>query len=174
MRRIVLLCLLPVFILLTNGCGSKATNTQPAFVNKTAVFVAIDDISNLGRAEQKELQRVIHWMDRDILKRLEKNGFETSLLLDMKNYTSMLGNLLIINVMYFNPGKIANSSKDTIGTGSSTLELNYKLLDARGALLTEWQDGADSIRGGTYCARTLNRRCLEKITSLRKKLLSVK
>jgi hypothetical protein len=42
--------------------------------------------------------------------------------------------------------------------------LFYKLLDARGPLLTEWQDGVHSLKGGTYCARTLNRRAVAKIS----------
>ncbi len=42
--------------------------------------------------------------------------------------------------------------------------LFYKLLDERGTLLTEWQDGVHSLKGGTYCARILNRRAVAKIS----------
>jgi len=71
--------------------------------------------------------------------------------------------ILDINVVFFNPGVTASLPQGRLGNPVSSIDMGYKLLDERGALLAEWQDRAHSIKGGTYCARTLNRRAVVKI-----------
>jgi len=75
MKHVALLCFLLILLFITAFYGKKTTNTQP----------------------------VIHWIDKDISKRLNKKGVETSLRLDMKDYSSILRNFLIINGEYLNP-----------------------------------------------------------------------
>jgi len=107
-------------------------------------------------------------MNRDILNRMRQEGFVTSFIKDLKEYSSTMGTLTILDVIYF------NSAHSNRAKGPFSLEINYKLLDRRGAILAEWTDGADSKRGGTYCARALNKRAMEKISKLLKHGLTPK
>ncbi|MBU1567278.1 MAG: hypothetical protein KJ630_16850 [Proteobacteria bacterium] len=165
MKRTPLLFLFSIFILIIVGCGKKETITAPFSEDSIAVFTTADkERDQLSTDDQKELHRVFTWLNRDVVDLLRENGFKTVLLEDMKSYSSSMGPLFIINVEFFNPGVTASLPQGRMGNPVSSLDLSYKLLDERGALLTEWHDGAHSIKGGTYCARTLNRRAVEKIT----------
>ncbi len=164
MKRIPMLFLFSIFILISVGCGKKETATAPPREYSIAVLtIAEKEKEQLSPDDQKELHRVMTWLDRDVVDLLRDNGFQTVLLDDMKSYSSGMGPLFIINVEFFNPGVTAGLPQGRMGNPVSSLDLGYKLLDERGALLTEWQDGAHSIKGGTYCARTLNHRAIVKI-----------
>jgi len=65
----------------------------------------------------------------------------------------------------FNAGNRAARAFVGFGVGASSLDLNYKLLDKKGAELLAWKDGVGSSKGGTYCAQTLNRNTITKITT---------
>lgn len=164
MKRMPLLFLFSIFILISVGCGKKETSTATSREDSIAVLTIADkEREQLSPDDQKELHRVMTWLDRDVVDLLRDNGFQTVMVDDMKSYSSSMGPLFIINVVFFNPGVTASLPQGRMGNPVSSLDLGYKLLDERGALLTEWQDGAHSIKGGTYCARTLNRRALVKI-----------
>lgn len=164
MKRMPQLFLFTIFIIILVGCGKKETSIATSHEYSIAVLTIADkEREQLSPDDQKELHRVMTWLDRDIVDLLRDNSFQTVLLDDMKSYSSRMGPLFIINVEFFNPGVTASLPQGRMGNPVSSLDLGYKLLDERGALLTEWQDGAHSIKGGTYCARTLNRRALAKI-----------
>jgi hypothetical protein len=105
-------------------------------------------------------------MDRDLLKIFKDAGYQPVLLKKMQDYRTDQGKLLIIEVERFNPGSRAARAFVGFGAGSASLDVNYKLLDERSALLTEWRDGVGSSKGPTYCAQTLNRRALAKVSPL--------
>ena len=152
-----------IFLLLsiTAVCPAAESNLSQSIDNTLVLLSLSEKTASQTEFEKKELQRVVNWMDRDILERMRGEGFVTSFIKDMKEYSSTMGTLAILDVIYF------NSAHGKKGAPFS-LEVNYKLLDRRGALLTEWTDGADSRRGGTYCARALNKRAMAKITKLLK------
>lgn len=147
------------------GCGSKQQNYSLDQKRTVAVLSVSSKVADLVDYEKKELDRVVRWMDRDLIERLRKKKFKTSYLKEMKDYSKTMGDLFIINVEFFNGGRKNRPSKAP-DTGPSTLELKYTLLDARGALVAEWRDGADSRRGGTYCARLLNKKAVKRLNSL--------
>jgi hypothetical protein len=148
------------------GCGWKDANEAPPRPAGIAIMT-IDDQQQMEMEsnEGEVLQQVMNWLDRDIVRRLRDTGLEISVLKDIKRYSSTMGPLFIINVESFNPGIAARLPRGKTGGGPSSLALSYKLLDERGALLDEWLDGAESIKGGTYCARTLNIRAMERIST---------
>jgi hypothetical protein len=164
MKRIATLFLLSFLITITSSCAHKETAIGLAPTANIAVFTSADkERKEFSAEDQKELQRVMTWLNRDIQDLFRDNGFTTVLLINLKDYSSHMGPLFIVNVEFFNPGVTASLPGGRLGNPVSSLDLSYKLLDERGALLTDWQDGEHSIKGGTYCARTLNRRAAAKI-----------
>lgn len=162
-RRLLLFCLLLLFAISTGCAKTEAPSPAIPGENLAVLVVADRERQQLSPGSHKDLQRVLNWMDRDMVDLLRHKGFETVLLDNIKNYSSDMGLLFIINVEFFNPGATASLPKGRMGNPVSALDLGYRLLDERGALLAEWQDGENSRKGGTYCARTLNRRAADKL-----------
>ena len=166
MKRIPLFFFFSILIAITGGCGKKETavTPPPSRMETIAVLTVADkEREQLSAEDQRELQRIMAWLDRDLVDVLRDSGLEPILLHDMKNYLNTMGPLFIVNVEYFNPGVTPSLPRGRRDNPVASLDLNYKLLDNRGALLTEWKDGDHSLKGGTYCARTLNRRAVPKI-----------
>lgn len=156
--------LLLVVLLTLTSCGGREAEYLPGKSGRIAILSLHHDLQARTPGKQvMELQRVMSWMEKDLITELRNEGFETSFLKDMGNYSSSMGILFIINGEAFNAGRAGGIPSGEPGSGLSTLELSYRLLDERGALLAEWSDGAESRRGGTYCAQALNRRAMKKL-----------
>ena len=124
------------------------------------------DTSSLTHDQIVELERVCKWMDKDIVKQLKKIGYKPKIISSRKNFTGS-GQLLIIKVVKFKAGNKAARAFVGFGAGGSSLDLQYKLLNAKGDAVETWDDGVGSSRGGTYCAQTLNRNVIKKLKSLK-------
>lgn len=157
-----LLFCLPLF----SGCGSKKAETASRATTPIALLSLSDGINESNPDIERELRLTLEWMDRDLVKLFRESGFQPLLLKEMGEYRTDQGKLLIVNVERFNPGSKAARAFVGFGAGAASLDLAYKLLDERGALLAEWRDGVGSSKGPTYCAQTLNRRALAKAAPL--------
>lgn len=154
-----------LFLAVVTGCA-RDSNQYSLNKNRFVAILTIDEkMSDRPGYEAKEMQRVINWMDRDLISRLRKQNFETSYLKSLKEYSKSMGDLFIVNIESFNGGRY-NKPRHIPTTGRSFLELQYKLLDAKGELVTEWRDGTDSRRGGTYCAKLLNKKAVQRLNKL--------
>lgn len=160
--------LLPLFLCLfiVTGCGKKAAELASAVTIPIALLTLDDQLTEKNIDLEKELRVTVDWMDRDLLKIFRDNGYQPVLLKKMQDYRTDQGKLLIVSVERFNPGSRAARAFVGFGAGSASLDVSYKLLDERGALLAEWRDGVGSSKGPTYCAQTLNRRALTKVSPL--------
>lgn len=161
----VWLILLLAFVTI-NGCTAKDTALLPAKPTGIAIMTIDDQQQQEMEPDEGEiLDQVMIWLDQDIIRRLRDKGLEITQLKDIKRYSSSMGPLVLVNVEAFNAGIVPKTQRKAAGGSASSLELSYKLLDERGVVLAEWQDGAESIKGGTYCARDLNLRAVEKIAA---------
>jgi len=160
--------LLPLLLCLSlaAGCGKKKADTAPVTAIPIALLTLDHGLGEQNADQERELRLTLDWMDRDLLKIFREQGFQPQLLKEMGEYRTDQGKLLIIDVERFNPGSRAARAFVGFGAGAASLDLGYKLLDERGALLAEWRDGAGSSKGPTYCAQTLNRRALAKVAPL--------
>ena len=165
MKRIVcLIAILTTAIVLT-GCGRKSVTLSPGIANDLTILTLNNNLQNQTEDQKVELNRVITWMDRDIIKNMKRTGYNAVLIKDIKDYKQNSSKLLVIDVDNFNAGNRAARAFVGFGAGASSLDLNYKLLDKKGAELLAWKDGVGSSKGGTYCAQTLNRNAITKITT---------
>ena len=166
MKQIILLLSLILLIGITSGCVKKNISLNPNVAKDITVLTLDGNLPNQTDDQVTELNRVIKWMDSDIISNLKRSGFNAVLIKDIKDYKANEGTLLIVDVEDFNAGNRAARAFVGFGAGASSLNLSYKLLDAKGASLAEWKDGVGSSKGGTYCAQTLNRNAITKITDL--------
>ena len=166
MKRTAITFLILLLFGITSGCGGKNTASVVPRPGAMAVMTIDDEQQMEMEPDEGEiLDGVVSWLDQDIIHRLRDEGLKISVLRDLRKYSSSMGPLVIISVEAFNPGVADKQPRGAAGKGVASLALGYKLFDERGALLTEWQDGAESSKGANYCARDLNLRAMEKITA---------
>ena len=170
MKRLVLMLSLVLLIGLAGGCTRNATETatavKPQAGTRLAVLTLDGNLPGQTADQARELDMVMQWMDRDIVKILEKAGYQPMLIKDKQRYRPEMGKLLVIDVERFNAGNRAARAFVGFGAGAASLDLSYRLLHENGSLISEWRDGVGSSKGGTYCAQTLNRRALEKVNGI--------
>ncbi|MBI9088929.1 MAG: DUF4410 domain-containing protein [Desulfobacterium sp.] len=165
LKRFICVSSLLFFVILAVGCNGARTAPKANVTGGTGEMSVLSlrgDTSSMTQDQIVELQRVGKWMDRDIIKQLSRAGYKSKLIKSRKAFKGP-GNLLIIKVAKFKPGNKAARVFVGFGAGGSSLDLNYQLLDSKGKILTKWDDGVGSSKGGTYCAQTLNRRALVKL-----------
>ena len=169
LKRSLLVSLLIIFISLTAGCGGTKAPQKTADVTGAAVTngnISVlslrGDTSEMSQDQIVELERVGTWMDRDIIKQLNRAGYTAKLLKSRSDFSGV-GYLLIIDVDKFRAGNRAARAFVGFGAGSSSLDLNYQLLDSQKKVVSEWKDGVGSSKGGTYCAQTLNRNTIKRL-----------
>lgn len=161
-------CSLVLFVTLVIGCGGpKKINKSDK--NSTAGNISVlslrGDTQDMTQDQIVELQRVGIWMDKDIIKQLNRNGYKATFIKSRQDFKGP-GHLLIIDVTKFNPGNKAARIFISFGAGASSLDLHYQLLDSAGTVLSTWDDGVGSSKGGTYCAQTLNRNAITQLNSV--------
>ncbi len=166
MKQFVLFLSLILMMTFTGSCGKKRVSLNPNVAKDLTVLSLDGNLPGQTDDQITELNRVLTWMDRDIIKNLKRAGFNAVIVKDMKEYKPNMGKLLIIDVEDFNAGNRAARAFVGFGAGASSLDLSYKLLDQKGVPLMDWKDGVGSSKGGTYCAQTLNHNAIEKITTL--------
>ena len=169
LKRSLLFSLLIIFISLTVGCGGTKVPQQTADVTGAAitsgeisVLSLRGNTSEMSQDQIVELKRVGTWMDRDIIKQLNRAGYTAKLLKSRSDFSGS-GYLLIIDVDKFRAGNRATRAFVGFGAGGSSLDLNYQLLDSQKKVVSEWKDGVGSSKGGTYCAQTLNRNTIKRL-----------
>ena len=155
LKKSLLFCLLTIFISMTAGCSSTRAPHQTAGATAAAVTggeISVlslrGNTSDMAQDQIIELNRVGAWMDRDIIKQLNRAGYTAKLLKSRSDFSGP-GHLLIIDVDKFRPGNRAARAFVGFGAGGSSLDLNYQLLDSQKKIVSEWKDGVGSSKGGT-------------------------
>jgi len=163
MKKIYTLITVLLTIVLFSACGNKQVNLNPGKPANIAILTKDGNLPNLTTDQQRELDRVIQWMDKDIIKDLRQAGFNAVLIKDRSKYSKNMGMLLIADVDAFNAGNRAARAFVGFGAGAASLDMDYTLLNKTGDRLLSWKDGVGSSKGGTYCAQTLNGNTINKL-----------
>ncbi len=165
LKKSLLFSFLILFTLLASGCNSTKATFKPGAAGEISVLSLRGDTSKMTNDQVVELKRVCAWMDRDIIKQLNRAGYTAKLLKNRSDFKGP-GHLLIIDIDRFNPGNRAARAFVGFGAGGSSLDLNYQLFDSQKKLVNEWKDGVGSSKGGTYCAQTLNRNTINQLNNI--------
>ena len=149
----------------TGGCNKKKTNLSPSGAKEIAVLTMDGNLPDQTADQIRELKITLEWMNRDLIKNFNDSGFDALLIKEMQDYKPEMGKLLVVDVQRFKAYNRAAIAFVGFGAGSASLALNYKLLDEKGALLSEWRDGVGSSKGAMDCAEILNRKALENVVN---------
>ncbi len=167
-KKLALLPLLFVVLFVFAGCGAQTAKVNTQKHNGKPIVVLINDgqLSNLNGEQKYELNRVLEWQKRDIIKQLKRAHFDAQLIERKQDYRQQDGLLWILTVKDFNAGNRALRAFVGYGAGSTSLDMKFDLQSPKGKSLDQWEDGVGSSKGGTYCAQTLNRRGVERVISV--------
>jgi hypothetical protein len=165
LKKSLLFSFLILFAFFATGCNSTKSSFKPGAAGEISVLSLRGDTSNMTSDQVTELKRVCAWMDRDIIKQLNRAGYTAKLLKNRSDFKGP-GHLLIIDVDKFRPGNRAARAFVGFGAGGSSLDLNYQLFDSQKKLVNKWKDGVGSSKGGTYCAQTLNRNTIGQLNNI--------
>jgi len=163
-KKSLLLGFFIAFALLATGCNSTKSSFKPGGAGEISVLTLTGDTSKMTSDQVVELKRVYAWMDRDIIKQLNRAGYKAKLLKNREDFKGP-GHLLVIDLDKFRPGNRAARAFVGFGAGGSSLDLNYQLFDSQKKLIHKWKDGVGSSKGGTYCAQTLNRNTVNELNN---------
>jgi len=162
MKRFILI-MLALLVGSLAGFGG-ATEAQAAKLSgDIAVLNQGADTSALNKDQIKLLQRSLTWMDRDLPKVLKKTGLKPTLIKAEKDFSG--GDSLLLKLTVTDHKMIPRGARFLGGmmAGADRLSVHYELIDKSGKTVLTWDDSQSSTRGGTYCAKTLNRNAVKKI-----------
>lgn len=166
MKQVALLLMMSLLVVgVLGGCGKKRAKLNPTMSESIAVLTMDGNLPDQTDDQIAELDRVLEWMDDDIIANLKRSGFNAVLINNKKEYLAEMGNLLVIDVEAFTAGNRALRGFVGFGAGSASLDLDYNLLNTKGEKLLSWKDGVGSSKGGTYCAQTLNVNAQDKLVN---------
>ena len=164
MKRLVLI-LIALVIGCLAGLGGGTEAQAATLSGDIAVLNLGADTSALNKDQVALLQRSLTWMDRDLQKRLKKTGLKPTLIKAEKDFSG--GNSLLLKLTVTDHKMIPRGARFLGGmaAGADRLNVHYELIDQSGKPVLTWDDSQSSTRGGTYCAKTLNRNAVKKIVA---------
>ncbi len=150
----------------------KKTQKEDKRVEKESLPAAVPAGKNLkisvlmdtGGDEFKTDQReqVNDFMGKDLVKMLDKAGYEASLISDRSQYIKGTY-LLKVTIIKYNPGSKALRYGVGFGAGSVSLDTRYELFTPGGKLLVSDEHGVGSSLDWTSCARKLNKQTVDAV-----------
>jgi len=155
-------------VVLLGGCrsGSK-TATLPEGVPSDLTILSLGaDTSELTADQVALLQQTINWMNRDMIRSFQRQGFNTTQITEENEFKGA-GNSHLLKISITSHRMIPKGARMWGGmmAGSDRLNAHYDLVNASGKIVLSWDDVQASSKGGTYCARTLNRNATNKVVA---------
>lgn len=117
----------------------------------------------LTKFQTDQREQLNDFMGKDLVRMLDKAGYEASLIADRSQYTKGT-HLLKVTIVRYNPGVKALRYGVGFGAGSVSLDTRYELFAPGGNLLVSDEHGVGSSIDWTSCARKLNKQTVEAVS----------
>ncbi|MGM0416889.1 MAG: DUF4410 domain-containing protein [Thermodesulfobacteriota bacterium] len=161
MRRFAGILLL---VLVICGCGHQHPSANPAAGESVAVLVEPGLKSNMNGAEEAQYRQVADYMRKDLVTRLQRQGYEVEVLHQRSDFTPASGqHLLAVEIERYSPGSKAARILVGFGAGATSLDIAYTMVHGSGKTLVSATDGVGSSRDWHFCCRALNERLVETL-----------
>lgn len=152
---------------LFSGCASASI----APVSRTGGKIKVALLSNRGNPDQMESQQwkyrteVGTYMEKDVLNRLNRTGYEARLIHSEKEYVSGPDSyLLSMAITKYNPGSTAARVLVGFGAGSCSLDMLYTVKKGSN-VLQEWADGIGTSGDWRRLPRVLDDKLVRKLNA---------
>jgi len=119
-----------------------------------------DDLTQL-QTDQRE--QVNDFMGKDLVRMLDKAGYEASLIANRNQYTKGTY-LLKVTIVRYNAGSKALRYGVGFGAGAVSLDTRYELFAPEGNRILSDEHGVGSSLDWTSCARKLNKQTVDAVS----------
>jgi len=138
---------------------------DPVSTGKKPKINVLMDVGGDGLAQVQIDQReqLNDFMGNDLLRMLNKAGYEASLITNRNQYAKGTY-LLKVTIVRYNPGSKAARIVVGFGAGAVSLDTRYELFAPGGNLLVSDEHGVGSSMDWTSCARKLNKQTVDAVS----------
>jgi len=157
-KKIVLLLLLLIPLV---GCNKPQASAIKADGSGYTVQFLVDAgiTSDMSETQMKAQRQLATWMENDLLSMLTRAGYKPAPISPSDKFKGGSGNYLVqIKVTNYNPGSKAARMLVGFGAGSTSVDIQYQILNRNKQIVEDRADGVGSSRAWNYCARVLNQR----------------
>jgi hypothetical protein len=168
MKKMLFALCLAVWTVASMGCAHRAAKAPLTASGQRIQIQFICDRGDPATMESRQFQyrqEVGAFMERDLLTRLTKSGYEASQLQKREEFKPGPDRyLLTIAITMYNPGSTAARMMVGYGAGAASMNTSYKLFGADPQPILEWTDGRGTSEHWSKIPRKLNVDAVNKIT----------
>ncbi|MBU0544546.1 MAG: DUF4410 domain-containing protein [Proteobacteria bacterium] len=141
------------------------TLPEPSYTGKKPRINVLMDIGgdDLTQPQREQREHLNDFMGKDLVRTLDKAGYEASLISDRSQYIKGTY-LLKVTIVKYNPGSKAARIVVGFGAGAVSLDTRYELFAPGGNLLVSDDHGVGSSMDWTFCARKLNKQTVSAVS----------
>ena len=155
-----------VLTLVVAGCGHQRANVNSAAGEAVAVLVDPGFTANMDGAAEAQCRQVADFMRKDLVSRLERQGYEVEVLHQRSEFTPATGqHLLMVQIESYAPESKTARTLVGFGTESTSLDTTYTIVHGDGKTLVSATDSVGSGRDWKFCCRALNERLIKVLAS---------
>jgi len=154
-------------VLSVAGCTTSPQSPQGNAGKKIEIMVLSDrgNPAEMSQQQYKYRIEVGQWMERDLLNRLRRSGYEASLVETKEKFEARDGRyLLVVKIVSYNPGSSAARIVVGFGAGAASLDNHYEFYGTAPKPLMTWDDGVGTSQHWSRLPSKLNANTVGRIT----------
>lgn len=150
------------------GCATRERVRAPVAPGGEPIEIAVlTHLGSPGEMTERQYQyreEVGQWMERDLLRQLQRAGFRSRAVGDRNEFNPGPGRyLLVVAIDSYNPGSSAARMMVGYGAGAASLNNSYELHGAKRQALLTWSDGVGTSQHWSRLPRRLNLNAVERV-----------
>jgi hypothetical protein len=168
MKKMLFALCLALWTVASIGCATRAPKAPLAASGQKIQIQFLCDRGDPATMESRQFQyrqEVGAFMERDLLNRLNKSGYEASQIQKREEFKSGPDRyLLTVKITMYNPGSTAARMMVGYGAGAASMNTAYQLFGADPQPVLEWTDGCGTSEHWSKIPRKLDASAVKKIT----------
>ncbi len=167
LRKIAITISLVIGTLLFSGCvTSSAPQTSTGEKIKISVLSDRGDPKKMESRQWQYRNEVGAYMERDLINRLNRTGYDANLITSRKEHTSGPGRYLVeVSIKSYNPGSSAARILVGFGAGACSLDIHYAVFGSGSKAIMEWDDGIGTAGDWRRLPVALNNKLVHKLNA---------
>lgn len=160
MKRFALLLMLLIPLV---GCNKPQKSALQVDGSKYKVQCLVDAgiTADLNEVQVRAQRQMATWMENDLLRLLTNAGYQSAPVSSSNQFKGGAGTYLLqAKIVNYNPGSKAARMFVGMGAGSTSIDIQYQIINGNKKQIVDQADGVGSSRDWNYCCRTLNQRMI--------------
>jgi hypothetical protein len=167
MKKYPIVMWLVACMVLIAGCARVPRAPLSDTGQKIEIMVFSDRGSPAEMTERQYKYRIEvgQYMERDLINRLSRSGYEAKLINSKDEFEPSVGRyLLTVKMVSYNPGSSAARILVGFGAGAASLDNKYEFYGAGSEPIMAWDDGVGTSEHWSRLPKKLNANTVKRIT----------